>query len=271
MRYELGIIGSGKMAEAIARGVMGRGLLKAAQIIAADVSAERRALFQSELGIRSVESNIDAARNSRTLLLSVKPQQMAEALSGIGQAIDEKTLVVSIAAGITTRFIETNLGQGRKWRVVRSMPNTPMMIGEGMVAVSAGAHATKDDLAAAQRLFEAAAEVIEVREELLDAVTAVSGSGPAYFFYLVEQMIAAGVELGLSPADADKLARKTALGAARMLTASPGQTPAQLRKNVTSPGGTTQAAIEHMDSAAWPAIVRDAVKAAARRSRELGR
>src|SRR5207244_6484159 len=115
---------------------------------------QRRALFEKELGVRTVESNVEAARDARMLLLSVKPQHMAVALAGIGAAIGEQTLVISIAAGISTSYIEHHLAHGKKWRVVRSMPNTPMLVGEGMVALTGGAHATRDDVTAARKLFE---------------------------------------------------------------------------------------------------------------------
>src|SRR5688572_13594823 len=206
MDYELGIIGAGNMAEAIARGVMGKNILRADQMIAADVSPQRRELFQQQLGITAVEDNATAARDAKIVLLSVKPQHMAAALAGLGQVISESTLVVSIAAAIGTAFIEKHLGSGRRWRVVRSMPNTPMLVGEGMVAIAPGANASKGDLASARRLFEAAADVIEVSEDKMDTVTAVSGSGPAYFFLLIEQMVRAGTELGLTPEQAKQLA-----------------------------------------------------------------
>lgn len=269
MTYELGVIGSGNMAEAIVRGVLAKGVFKPAQVIASDPSAQRRELFEKQIGVKAVEDNLEAARNAKTILLSVKPQQMGAALAGLGQVISPDTLVVSIAAGISSGFIERSLGGTAKWRVIRTMPNTPMLVGEGMVAIAGGAHATAEDLAAARRLFEAAATVIEVREDKIDAVTAVSGSGPAYVFFLVEQMIRAGAELGLTPDQAHKLATVTALGAAKMLTTS-SDSPAELRRKVTSPGGTTQAAITHMESQNLPQIVVDALKAAAARSKELG-
>jgi pyrroline-5-carboxylate reductase len=269
MAYALGILGAGNMAEAIARGVTSRGLFSPDQIIAADVSEDRRKLFTNELKIRAVEDNLDVARQSRTILLSVKPQQMATALAGIGEVLSPDALIVSIAAGISTTFIEKHLGGTSRWRVIRTMPNTPILVGEGMVAMAPGAHATGEDLAQARQIFESAAKVIEVNEDQLDAVTAVSGSGPAYFFYLVEQMIHAGIEIGLSPEHAKQLASQTAVGAAKML-ATPTDSPQELRRKVTSPGGTTQAAIEHLDAhAVGPAIV-DAIKAAAKRSKELG-
>jgi pyrroline-5-carboxylate reductase len=269
MPYELGIIGAGNMAEAIVRGVLRGGVLQPSQIIAADVMPARRELFSNELGVQSVEENLEVARQSKAILLSVKPQQMQTALSGMSKVMDIGTLVISIAAGISSRYIEQNLNFGRPWRVIRTMPNTPMLVGEGMVAMSAGTHATQDDLAHARRIFEAAATVIEVPETQIDAVTAVSGSGPAYLFFLVEQMISAGINLGLSPEHAKLLAAKTAAGAAKMLVTST-DTPQELRRKVTSPGGTTQAAIAHLESQSWPTVTIDAIKAAAKRSKELG-
>ena len=267
MPYELGIIGAGNMAEAIARGVLRGGLFRAEQLIAADVSPQRRDLFQ-QLGIRAVESNLDAAREARVLLLSVKPQQMADALGGIGTVLNPDALVVSIAAGITTAFIEQHLAQGRRWRVVRTMPNTPMLVGEGITALAPGAHATADDVARARRVFEAGGAAVEVREELLDAVTALSGSGPAYFFYLAEHMIAAGVAAGLTPEQSRLLVTRTAVGAAKMLAESP-DSPQELRRKVTSPGGTTQAAVTVFDDAGLPDVVKKAILAARDRGREL--
>jgi len=268
MTYSLGILGAGNMAEAIVRGVTARGVLRNDQILAADPVPARRELFQF-LGIRAVESNLEVARQSDVLLLSVKPQMMAAALAGIGEVASPETLVISIAAGISTGFIEKHLGQGKAWRVIRTMPNTPMLVGEGIVGMAAGAHATKADLGTARRIFESAAEVVEVPEDQIDTVTAVSGSGPAYFFLLVEQMIKAGIELGLSPEVAHKLATKTALGAAKMLTTST-DSPAELRRKVTSPKGTTYEAITYMESNNLPQIIVEAVKAAQRRGRELG-
>lgn len=269
MGYELAIIGAGNMAEAIVRGVVAKQVLRPEQIIAADIVPQRRALFEQELKVRAIESNIEAAKQARMLLLSVKPQHMAVALAGIGAAIGEQTLVISIAAGISTGYIEHHLGHGKKWRVVRSMPNTPMLMGEGMAAICKGAHATAADLTSARRLFEAAADVIEVDESKMDAVTAVSGSGPAYFFLLVEQMIRAATELGLTPEQASKLAKKTASGAAKMLLNS-NEDPQSLRRKVTSPGGTTQAAITLMEARGLPQIIVDAIKAAEKRGKELG-
>lgn len=269
MPYELAVIGAGQMAEAIVRGLLRGGLYRPEQIIAADVAEARRRLFSDELRIRSVESNADAAREARAILLSVKPYQMADVLAGLGKALRPDTLIISIAAGIRSATIEQHLGGGTAWRVVRSMPNTPMLVGEGMVGIAAGRNATPQDLAAARRIFEASADVIDVVEDQIDAVTALSGSGPAYFFYVIEHMIRAGVELGLTEAQAHRLASKTALGAAKMLLTSP-DTPQELRRKVTTPNGTTHAAISRMEEGQVGAIIEEAVKAAQRRGKELG-
>jgi pyrroline-5-carboxylate reductase len=269
MSYHLGIIGAGNMAEAIVRGVLRGKVLAPAQIIAADVSSVRRELFTSELGVTAVPTNAEVLQQKpRCLLLSVKPQQMAAILHELSPELPVDTLIISIAAGISASFIAEHLGNRTAWHVIRTMPNTPMLVGQGMVAIARGGNATTQDVAQARQLFECAAKVVEVPETLIDAVTAVSGSGPAYVFYLVEQMIHAGVELGLSPEDARTLAAQTVTGAAAML-ASSNDTPAELRRKVTSPGGTTEAAITHLDAkGVGPAII-EAMKAAARRSKEL--
>ncbi len=269
MKHELAVIGAGNMAEAIVRGVLVKGLISADQIIAADVSSQRRELFTTELHVEAVAENSAAAREAAIVLLSVKPQNMADALAALAPVLTERTLIVSIAAGISSTFIEKHLGGSTKWRVVRTMPNTPMLVGEGMAAIAAGAHATREDLATARRLFSAAADVIEIDEDKMDAVTAVSGSGPAYFFFLVEQMIEAAKQLGLSPEHATQLATKTAIGSAKLL-ATANESAESLRRKVTSPGGTTQAAVTHLEKNGWPGITVEAIKAAQKRGRELG-
>lgn len=269
MTYEMGIIGAGQMAEAIVRGLLQSGLYAPPQLIAADVAEPRRLLFSQQLKIKTVADNSQAARSARILLLSVKPYQLRDVLPPIGAVLSLDTLVISIAAGVRASSIESFLGQSKPWRIVRAMPNTPMLVGEGMVAIAPGAHATPADLATARKIFAASADVIDVTEDQIDAVTAVSGSGPAYFFYFVEQMIQAGIEMGLSAEQAHRLASKTALGAAKMLLTSP-DSPQELRRKVTTPNGTTHAAITHMEGAAMGQTIREAMKAAQRRSKELG-
>ncbi len=266
--HDLAIIGAGNMAEAIARGVLKSGVLPADRIIATDVSPQRRELFSKELGVTAVEDNTQAVTGAGCVLLSVKPQMMNAVLTQLRPSLTPRSLIVSIAAGVKTAKIETALGEG-KWRVVRAMPNTPMLVGEGMVALCRGTNATEADLEAARCLFESAAVVIDVEESQMDAVTAVSGSGPAYVFYLAEQMIAAAKSLGMSPEQSRTLALRTIVGAAKML-GSTTEEPAELRRKVTSPGGTTQAAIEHLEKTAVGKNIVDAIAAAEARGKQLG-
>jgi pyrroline-5-carboxylate reductase len=270
MTYELGIIGAGNMAEAIVSGVMRAGLLRREQILAANRNPARLADFVARTGVTPTTDNAAVAAGCRVVLLSVKPAKFGEVLRGIAPAANADAVYVSVAAGISTRFIETAMGDRHAWRVIRTMPNTPMSVGEGAVGLCRGAYATDADVAAVRRLFASCAEVIEVPEDKIDAVTAVSGSGPAYFFFLVEQMVKAGVEMGLSESQARALAAKTALGAGKMLTAGePPPDAAELRRRVTSPNGTTHAAITTLQSAGVDDAIVRAVMAAAARAKEL--
>ena len=264
----LGFLGSGNMAEAIARGILRAKVLAAGEMIASDPDDQRRALWQRDLGIPTTDSNEAVVAAAPVILVAVKPQAFDKALVPLGSRFGPDKLVLSICAGISTGHIEDVLAAGT--RVVRSMPNTPMLVGRGMAAIAPGRRATPDDLATAERLLGAAAEVLRVPENLMDAVTAVSGSGPAYFFYLTELLAQAAVELGLSEDDARRLARVTFAGAAEMV-ASTGEDPAVLRKKVTSPGGTTEAAIRHLESHAFGRVFIDGVRAARDRGKELGR
>ncbi len=266
MEHELGVIGGGNMAEACVRGLLNAGLLTAERIVVSDVSAERRERL-ARTGATCTADNKLPARCQR-VLLAVKPQVLPGVLDEVSGEVRPDATVVSIAAGVKAAGIARRLG-GRG-RIVRVMPNTPMLVGEGAAAVSAGPGATEDDLAWTEQAFAVSGRTVRVDESLMDAVTAVSGSGPAYFFYLIEAMVAAGVAEGLDEATATLLASQTCAGAARLLLES-NEKPAVLRARVTSPNGTTQRAIETMDAAG----VRDAlvrgVRAAAERSRELGR
>lgn len=267
MTYDLGILGAGNMAEAIARGLLKSGTLAADRIVASDVVAARREFFENELKIRAIDDPAAVARESKVILLAVKPQAMNAVLDAIAGVVRPDATIVSIAAGVTCARIEARLAPRP---VVRTMPNTPLMVGLGAVAIAPGTHARAEHLTQARRLFDSVGIVVEVREDQLDAVTALSGSGPAYFFYLVEAMTRAGERMGLSPDVALRLASQTALGAGRML-ADGTDSPADLRRKVTSPGGTTQAAIEHLQNGGFESLVVDALLAAERRGKELGR
>ena len=265
--YQLGVIGGGNMGEAVLRGLVGRKVLSAGEVVLSEPLAGRRELLAREVGVTCVGDNLTPAGCPR-VLLAVKPQVMARVLDEIAPAVRKDATVISIAAGITTSFIAARLG-GRG-RVVRVMPNTPMLVGAGAAAVAAGPGATDEDLAWTEKLFAASGRTVVVAEKLMDAVTAVSGTGPAYFFYLIEAMIAAGVAEGLDPHAAAMLATQTCAGAARLLAES-GQSPQDLRARVTTPGGTTQRAIETMDAAGVKEALVRAIRAAAARSRELGK
>lgn len=263
---ELGVIGTGNMAEAILRGVLRAGVLPAERIVASDPSEERR-LHVAELGIRCVEDNAEPASCPR-VLLAVKPQVMGDVLDSIATHVAGGATVVSIAAGVATGLIDERLaGRGR---IVRAMPNTPMLVGEGATALAAGPRAGEEDLRWAESLFAASGATVLLDEAQMDAVTAVSGSGPAYFFYLIEAMIEAGVEEGLSSETARTLAVCTCAGAAALL-AETGEAPEELRRRVTSPGGTTEQAVSRLKADSVRESLIRAVRAAAERSRELGR
>lgn len=263
----LGIIGAGNMAEAIARGVISAGLIDAARMTAADPSSQRLGVF-ADLGVRGTGDNREPA-SCDLILLSVKPQHMGDVLRVVAGEVAPGALVISIAAGVTTARIEAALGAPPR-RVVRVMPNTPMLMGAGAAAICPGAAATADDLRLVRRMFECCGIVVDVEEAMMDAVTALSGSGPAYFFLLVEQMIEAGLRMGLPAETARALAAQTAAGAGAMLARS-GETPQELRRRVTSPGGTTEAALRVMEQRGLPETVIAALLAAEARGRELGR
>jgi len=254
------------MAEAIARGILRSGVLEPGDMLAADPQEARRRWFEKELEIPTCAENEEVAARAPVIVLAVKPQRIDKALAGI--VLGPNKLVISVCAGISTAHIERLAAEGT--RVVRSMPNTPMLVGCGIAVICGGRHATDEDLATAERLLGAAAEVIRIPEAGMDAVTAVSGSGPAYFLYLVELLTAAGVELDLPERTARRLARMTFEGTAKLLAES-GEEPEDLRKKVTSPGGTTEAALRWLDAHGFGTIFVDGVKAARDRGRELGR
>lgn len=267
-RYSLGFVGAGNMAEAICRAVVGHHVFDASAVVAADPVAARREVFATSLGVTAVTSSADVARQSATIVLACKPQQMADVLAEIRSSVTSQQLVISIAAGVSTAYLQKELGASVP--VIRVMPNTPLFVGEGMTAISAGANVGESHLQTAEKIFGQAGRTVRVEERLMDAVTAVSGSGPAYFFYLIEAMIEAGVQQGLSRESAKVLAGQTCVGAGRMVLESEHE-PAELRRRVTSPGGTTLAAITVMESAKTQAVLIDAVNAAAKRSSELGK
>jgi pyrroline-5-carboxylate reductase len=266
---ELGVIGAGNMAEGIVAAAVGTKLYAAERIIVSDVSAERCALFAKQFGVKIGESNRQVVAGARRVLLAVKPQNFANVSAEFADVVTPEHFLVSILAGVSTKKIESAFPKV-KARVVRVMPNLPIKVGAGIAGVCAGAHATEQDLADVQALFDAGGSSVLVRDEsLMDVVTAVAGSGPAYFYYFVEAIVAGASACGMPEADALKLAEHTCLGAARMMLET-GEPPAELRRKVTSKGGTTQAALEHMAAQHVGDAIRDAVQAAFQRGRELG-
>jgi pyrroline-5-carboxylate reductase len=267
MKHELAILGAGQMAEAILRGLLRGGVIPPDKIIASDPTEARRHLFAS-LGITVTASNAEAVTDADIILLACKPYQIVDVLSSLRQIISPHTLVISIAAGISTMTIGDALGSHHRC-IVRAMPNTPMLIGAGAVGIAPNAAATPHDIATARRIFESAALVVEVTEPQIDIITALSGSGPAYFFFLVECMIHAAVEMGLDPQMARSLAIQTCLGSGKLLAES-SDAPEELRRKVTTPNGTTHAAISTMESADFRNLIHRAMKAAQARAIELG-
>lgn len=259
-------IGAGNMAEALVRGVLGAGVSRPRSIRVSDVDGARVAYFRERYGVAGSGDNPEEAGNADIVVLAVKPQAIADVLGGIRGKLREDALVVSVAAGITTRAIESMLGSGA--RVVRVMPNSPASVGRGAAAFACGNRAGEDDARTVATLFQAVGIVARVEESALDVVTALSGSGPAYVFYLVESMIKAGVEMGLRPDIARALTVATVEGAARML-AETGLDPRELRRRVTSEGGTTAAALDVLRNARVQERFVEAMLAAEKRSREL--
>lgn len=267
---QIGIIGAGAMGGALAAGLLASGS-SADAIRAADPDSDRRRSLEESRGIRCGADNREVVEQSDLVVLAVKPNQVAEVLRELGGADNpglSRPLWVSIAAGVSLASLAEGLPPGA--RLVRSMPNTPALVGEGATAFVANPEATNADRAAARLLFEAVGTAWEApSEELMDAVTGLSGSGPAYVFVLLEALGDAGVRMGLPREAAHALATQTVLGAARLALES-GRDPADLKAQVTSPGGTTIAGLERLEAAGFRSAIHDAVEAATRRSRELG-
>lgn len=264
---KIGFIGAGNMAEAIIKGIIDTHIYHPEDIIISDVRKERLDELCERYNITFM-GNCQLAQSVDILILSVKPQNMNDVLVEIKSSIGKDTLAVSIAAGITTDAICKTLGSSS---VIRVMPNTPALIGQGS-AVLYAAKSAKQRLGEVERIFLAVGLVAEVEDEkLLDAVTAVSGSGPAYFFLLMEEMIKTAVKLGLDKGLAEKLVLQTAKGAALLAIEreKTGEKPETLRKKVTSPGGTTEAALKVFSKYDFEKIVNEALAAAAERSKEL--
>lgn len=264
----IGFIGSGNMAEAIIKGIIGAELFSPSQIMVSDISDERLSYMLSQHGVKITDDNCKLVKSSDIVVLSVKPQTMANALADIKEAAGKDKLFISIAAGITTAYLSESLCDAA---IVRVMPNTPALVGEGASALYANKNA-KSRLNEARTIFDAIGKAVVVeKEDMIDVVTAVSGSGPAYYFLLMEEMIKTAVKLGLEENIAKDLVLQTAKGSAILAGEADKdkQSPAMLRKKVTSPGGTTQAALEKFSAGGFGSLVETALTSAYERSKEL--
>ncbi|HVQ88132.1 MAG TPA: pyrroline-5-carboxylate reductase [Actinomycetes bacterium] len=264
MTDRVAILGAGKMGEALLSGLLRAGR-SSADLTVSTKSEGRGSELRERYGVE-VADNASAVKNADTIVIAVKPQDMASLLDEIASHVSRDQLVVSVAAGIPTSFIERRLGDDVP--VVRVMSNTPVLVDEAMSAISAGSHADESHLHRTEELLKPVGSTIRVPESQQDAVTALSGSGPAYFFYLVEAMTDAGILLGLPRAVAHDLIVQTAIGSAVMLRDS-GQSPQAMREAVMSPAGTTIAAIREMENHKVRAAFLAALEAARDRSREL--
>ncbi|MGH3436594.1 MAG: pyrroline-5-carboxylate reductase [Sciscionella sp.] len=260
------VLGAGKIGEALLAGLLADGW-RAENLMFTERYPQRCAELTERYGVPAVDV-ASAAKQAKVLVVAVKPQDIEPLLAELAPLVGPDTLVVSMCAGLPTSLYERRLATGVP--VVRVMPNTPMVVGEAMSAISPGAHATDADLALVEEMLSAVGQVVRLPESQQDAVTALSGSGPAYFFYLVEAMIDAGILLGLPRAVAAQLIVQAAVGSAKML-AEGQEHPVILRENVTSPAGTTIMAIRELERHGVRAAMLAAIEAARDRSIELGR
>ena len=265
----LALIGAGNMGEALVRGLINANLIKAQNVVCTAPRAERRAELEKTYGVSATADNVAALKDADIVLLGVKPQILHKVLEQIAPAVAQtKPLILSVAAGFTIDSIEQRLGEGA--RIVRAMPNTPALVGMGATAISMGIHTSTEDLAQAQAIFQAVGYVTVVDESLLDAVTGLSGSGPAYVFMIIEALADAGVKVGLPRRQAQALAAQTVLGSAKLLLET-GLHPGVLKDQVTSPGGTAIAGLHTLEQGGLRTTLINAVQAATERSKELGK
>ena len=265
---KVSIIGGGKMGEVLTSGIISGDLISPECITVSDILPERLGYLEEKYWVNVTADNKKAIKSADIVILAVKPQNMAYVLEGVSDIIDKAKLVISIAAGITIKFIE---GYFKKdIRVIRAMPNTPALVGEGATALAVGNNATEDDLAMARHIFGSVGITVIVKEDLMDAVTGLSGSGPAYGFVIIEALSDAGVQMGLSRDIALTLSAQTLLGAAKLCLKGD-KHPAELKDMVASPGGTTIAGLKALEEGKLRATLMSAVEEATLRSRELGK
>jgi pyrroline-5-carboxylate reductase len=266
-KLTIGFLGAGRMATALAQGFVRAGIVRPGQIFASDVVPAARKAFGAATGAKICATNADVLESASVLILAVKPQQAAEVLAELQPHFTPRHLLISIAAGLTLAKLESALPA--KARVIRVMPNTPALVGASASGFARGKGATNSDASLAQRLLSAVGVAVEVKEVLLDAVTGLSGSGPAYVYQFIEALSDGGVASGLPRDLATKLAAQTVLGAAKMVIET-GEHPGALKDAVTSPGGTTIEGIHELEKGKLRGTVINAVRAAAEKSKKLG-
>jgi pyrroline-5-carboxylate reductase len=260
------ILGGGRLGESLLRGFLGSGWRAPGDLVVTARREDRLTELRERYAVRAETSNVDAIAGAALVIVSVKPQDMAAVLAEIAPSLSDSVTVVSVAAGVTTGFIEAHLPAGS--RVVRAMPNAPAVIQEGIAAISGGSAAREEDLALAEEALGHLGAVVRVAERDMDAVTALSGSGPAYFALLAEAMIEAGLLLGLSRDISTRLVVQTMVGSGLLLR-DEHMHPVELREAVTSPGGTTTRAIRELERSGVRAAFLNAINAATERSLEL--
>jgi len=268
MKEKIGVVGAGKIGAAIARGVIRAGLATKDQVMASDVSDALRQSISQELGVKATADNRKVADFADIVILAVKPQIVDPVVREIAGKLGKAKLLVSVAAGVPIARIESNLASGA--RVVRVMPNIPCVVGAGAAGFAGGAHATAGDLEKVGAILNSFGVGLPVEEKYLDAVTGLSGSGPAYVFLFIEALADGGVQVGLSRDVALKLALQTVYGAAKMALES-AKHLGELKDEVTSPGGTTIAGLHALEQKGFKGTVMDAVLSATKRSQELGK
>jgi pyrroline-5-carboxylate reductase len=266
-KLTIGFLGAGKMATALARGIIRAKLVAANQMIASDPIAGARTAFAKATGAKTTTSNLEVVKFAKVILLAVKPDQVAAVLADVREQFTPTHLLISIAAGVPIAKLEAGLGADA--RIIRVMPNTPALVGESATAYAPGKAATAPDSELAQKLFSAVGSAFAVKELLLDAVTGLSGSGPAYVYLFIEGLSDGGVAAGLPRDVATKLAAQTVLGSAKMVLET-GQHPGALKDMVTSPGGTTIEGLHELEKGKLRGTVMSAVRAATEKSRKLG-
>lgn len=266
-KKKIAILGTGNMGEALAKGLLRAGKIPPESLVCTDARAERREDVAKRYGVQVTGDNRAATAQADLVVLAVKPQMMDVLLDEIAPAVDARKLVISIAAGVPIAAIAHKLGAGV--RIVRTMPNTPALVGAGATALARGPHATDADLEQALALFEAVGVAVVVEEHHLDAVTGLSGSGPAFVFMAIEALADGGVKVGLARPVAMALAAQAVMGAAKLVLET-GEHPGRLKDQVTSPGGTSIAGVHALEQHGFRAALIAAVEAATRRSKELG-